>query len=80
MKLNNVVEVQKFLDAVSKAKYDVWLESSEGDKLNLKSQLSQYIAIGALLSNHGEDYELFCSYKDDEYLFLDFFSQNPDTL
>ena len=80
MKLNNISEVQKFIDAVSKSKSEVWIESSEGDRLNLKSQLSQYVAIGALLSNHGEDYELFCASKSDVPLFLEFFSENPDTL
>ena len=80
MKLNNITEVQKFLDAVNKAKRDVWIESTEGDKLNLKSQLSQFVAIGALLGNHGTDFELFCSSKDDEPLFLEFFNENPDTL
>ncbi len=80
MKLNNITEVQKFLDAVNKSQRDVWLESPEGDKLNLKSVLSQYVAIGALLGAHGSDFELFCTSKDDEPLFLEFFKENPDTL
>lgn len=80
VKLNNIHEVHKFLEAVNQAKRVVWLESTEGDKLNLKSQLSQYVAIGALLSSHGVDYELFCASKDDEPLFLEFFQENPDTL
>ena len=49
------------------------------DRYNLKSALTQYIAIGALLDNHGEDLELFCNNKLDEPLFLNFFYNNPET-
>ena len=36
-------------------KGDFQLQAEQGDKLNLKSLLSQYVAIGALLGNHGTD-------------------------
>lgn len=48
MKLRNIEDVEGFLDAVSQCTGDVWLESPYGDKYNLKSKLSQYIAMGAL--------------------------------
>ncbi len=80
MKMTNVKQINKFLDLVDKCAGSVWLESIEGDKYNLKSQLSQYIAIGALLSNHGDKLELFCSNPADEPLFFEFFNENPETL
>jgi hypothetical protein len=59
MKLNNIRELQEFLAIVNSCEGSVWLESNEGDKLNLKSQLSQYIALGALLEQKGSELELY---------------------
>ena len=78
-KLKNIKQVEDFLAAVKAAKGDVWLISQLGDRYNLKSALTQYIALGALLDNHGEDLELFCNNKSDEPLFLNFFYNNPET-
>lgn len=80
MKLTNISQVHSFLAAVDKCKGNVWLESTAGDKYNLKSALSQYIAIGALLSAHGSELELFCSDPADEQLFFDCFNKNPEIL
>ena len=49
MKLNNEIEITDFLAAVKAAKGEVWLESVQGDKYNLKSVLSRYVALGALI-------------------------------
>lgn len=80
MRLQNVKQVQEFLDAVKACKGQVWLESVDGDKFNLKSQLSQYIALGALLGEKGDFLELFCTEREDESMFLQFFQNNPDTI
>ena len=80
MKLKNEIEITDFLAAVNKAKNEVWLESNQGDRYNLKSTLSRYVAIGALIENHGNELELFCANKSDEPLFYIFFAQHPDTL
>lgn len=80
MVMTNINQVHSFLSTVGKCKGDVWLESQEGDRYNLKSALSQYIAMGALLSNHGNELELFCGDKNDEKLFFEFFQQNPEVL
>jgi hypothetical protein len=79
MKLTNIQHINSFLTAVSQCRGDVWLESPQGDKFNLKSDFSRYVAIGALLGNHGDDLELFCD-KDDEHLFYEFFSENPEVI
>lgn len=80
MKLTNINQIHSFLSIVDSCNGDVWLESKEGDKFNLKSPLSQYVAIGALLSNHGEDLELYCGDREDESKFFEFFESNPEAL
>ncbi len=66
MKLTNVKDVQKFIDVVNSCEHDVYLKSVEGDVFNLKSSLSQYIAIGRLLEENGDSLELFAQTREDE--------------
>ena len=80
MKLNNIKQLQEFLAIVNSCEGSVWLESVDGDRLNLKSQLSQYVALGALLEHKGAELELFCSSHVDEIKFVDFFRRNPETV
>ena len=53
MRLTNSKEIMEFRYAVAKCKGDVWLEDQEGNKFNLKSVISQYIALGELLQDKG---------------------------
>ncbi len=78
MKLTKISQIEDFLEAVNKAKDNVWLTSIYGDKYNLKSLLTQYVAIGALLGDKGDELELFCDRKEDEGLFLKFFYEHPE--
>lgn len=80
MRIHNTQELKAFKEAISKCKGDVWLESVYGDRFNLKSTLSGYVALGRLLSEEGENLELFCQLPSDEYHFYTFFSDNPDAL
>ena len=66
MKLANIKDVQKFIEVVNSCENDVFLKSVEGDVFNLKSSLSQYIAIGRLLEDAGESLELFAQTREDE--------------
>ena len=59
MKLTNIKQVEDFIAAVNRAHSNVWLVSPQGDRYNMKSALSQYIALGALLGQHGDELELF---------------------
>ena len=74
MKLNNVTDVQKFIAAVNACQNDVYLRSQEGDQFNLKSSLSQYIAIGRLIEDAGENLELFAQTREDEARLLNLLS------
>lgn len=80
MRLTNISEVDSFIRTVNECKGDVWLESADGDKINLKSKLSQYIAIRALISIEGDNLELFCSIPEDEAKFFKFFNEHPEVL
>lgn len=78
MKIKNIKDLQVFLEVVRQCNGDVTLTSQYGDKFNLKSELSQYVAIGALLCDHGDELELWCTDKSDEYKFLEMFKSNPE--
>ena len=80
MRLRNIAEIEAFREAINEAKNDVWLESPNGDRYNLKSELSQYLALGTLLSEKGEMLDLYCSRREDEHLFMRFFEEYPDTI
>ena len=80
MKLNKINEVKDFTACIQQCQSDVWLESIYGDRYNLKSPLSRYIAIGKLLESNAQDLELFCANKEDENIFFKFFADNPSTL
>ena len=77
MKIKNVKDVETFLKVVNECKGEVTLTSIYGDKYNLKSTLTQYVAVAALVGEHGEDLELWCTDKDDEKRVLQMFKENP---
>ena len=57
MKVQNIKDVNKFFDVVDSCKGRVELVTGEGDRLNLKSKLSQYVSMANIFSN-GEIPEL----------------------
>ena len=75
MKLQNIHEVEDFRKVIHQCKDDVFLKSQEGDVFNLKSAMSEYIALGRLLSEQGNSLELFASNHEDEGLLLSFFAK-----
>ena len=66
MRLTNMKDVKKFIEAVNACEHDVYLKSLEGDVFNLKSSLSQYIAVGRLIEESGDSLELFAQTREDE--------------
>ena len=57
MKVSNIKDVDKFFEVVDSCKGKVELVTGEGDRLNLKSKLSQYVSMANIFSN-GEIPEL----------------------
>lgn len=80
MKISNIKEVEEFVKTVDSCRGDVYLTSVYGDKYNLKSKLSQYVGIAAIIGNHANDLELWCEDREDEPKFLKLFSDNPAIL
>mgnify|MGYP004600057231 FL=1 len=78
MKLRNLGEVNDFLKTVDQCRGEVWLSDYDGNRINLKSKLSQYVAVGMLLSDHGRDMDLFCEFAEDEAKFWLLLSDHPD--
>jgi hypothetical protein len=74
MKLKNINDVNAFTKVIEECTGDVWLESIYGDKYNLKSKLSQYVAIGALLKDEKESLELFAATQEDRMRLVAFIS------
>ena len=57
MKVTNITNIDKFFEVVDSCKGKVELVTGEGDHLNLKSKLSQYVSLANIFSS-GEIPEL----------------------
>lgn len=66
MRFNSINDVEAFLNLVNRLEGAIWLESKYGDKYNLKSKLTQYVAMGELIKGHGDELELFASHPESE--------------
>lgn len=51
MKMQNITDIDKFFEVVDRCSGKVELVTGEGDRLNLKSKLSQYVSIANIFSN-----------------------------
>ena len=73
MKVSNIKDIEKFFDVVDSCKGKVELITGEGDRLNLKSKLSQYVSMANIFSN-GEipELEIIAYEKEDIDRLVDF--------
>lgn len=51
MKVTNISDVNRFFEIVDSCKGKVELITGEGDRLNLKSKLCQYVSLASVFSN-----------------------------
>lgn len=66
MKIKNITNPDKFFKAIDECKGTVELISQEGDRINLKSKLAQYISIANIFSNgYIRELELVAHNKED---------------
>ena len=75
MKVQNIKDVNKFFEVIDSCKGKVELVTGEGDRLNLKSKLCQYVSLANIFSN-GEipELEIIAYEKEDiDISFPDFF-------
>ena len=66
MKVSNIKDIDKFFEVIDSCTGRVELVTGEGDRLNLKSKLSQYVSLANIFSN-GEvpELEIVASEKED---------------
>lgn len=73
MKLENISDVKAFFEAVEQCKGKIELVSPEGDRINLKSKLSQYLSIANMCSNgYIKELELVVHEKEDMDRLIEF--------
>jgi hypothetical protein len=71
MKLFGIKNVDKFFEVVDSCTDKVELVSKDGDRINLKSKLAQYIAIAKIFSNEDIVKELeLIAYNQEDILKL----------
>ncbi len=51
MKVQNITNIDKFFQVIDSCKGKVELVTGEGDRLNLKSKLSQYVSMANIFSD-----------------------------
>lgn len=73
MKVQNITDVEGFFNVVDSCKGRVELVTGEGDRLNLKSKLCQYVSLANIFSN-GEipELEIIAYEKEDIDKLLEF--------
>lgn len=52
MKVQNIADIDKFFEVVDSCKGKVELVTGEGDRLNLKSKLAQYVSLANIFSDN----------------------------
>ncbi|MBE5889620.1 MAG: polya polymerase [Lachnospiraceae bacterium] len=67
MKLNNIKDPKELLQIIDTCKGKVELITDEGDRLNLKSKLSQYVSLVSVFSSEAQIPELeLVAYEPDD--------------
>lgn len=66
MKFSNITDVDKFFKVIDSCKGKVELVSEEGDRLNLKSKLSQYFSLAKIFSDGTIDNLEIIAYEPDD--------------
>jgi len=73
MKIKNITDPTKFFQVLEKCKGKVILTTEQGDELNLKSKLCQYVAISRMFTEAKiKEVELLISEPEDLTLLLQY--------
>lgn len=73
MKIIGITNVEKFLAVLDKCQGKIELITSEGDRLNLKSKLCQYLALSKIFSEAKiDEIEIIASEPEDIKLLLEY--------
>lgn len=79
MKVMGIKDIDKFFEVVDSCEGKVELVTGEGDRLNLKSKLSQYVSLANIFSN-GEipELEIVAYEKEDIDKLMDYMISHND--
>lgn len=66
MKLQNITDVKGFFDVVNECKGAVELVTADGDVLNLKSKLCQFVSMSSIFNNEAYIKELDLKFSEPE--------------
>lgn len=73
MKIKSITDISKFLDVVGSCQGKVELITNDGDRLNLKSKLSQFIALSHFFTEVKiDEIEIVVHEPEDTSLLLDY--------
>ena len=73
LKVQNIKDIDKFFSVIDKCQGKVELVTKEGDRLNLKSKLTQYVALAKLFSDGNiPEVELLVYEREDIDRLLDY--------
>ena len=76
MKIQNINDVEAFFKVVDECKGTVELVSPEGDRINLKSKLTQYLSMANIFSNgYIKELDLVAHDKEDVERLIKFMYQ-----
>ena len=81
MKVMGIKDIDKFFEVVDSCEGKVELVTGEGDRLNLKSKLAQYVSLANIFSN-GEipELEIVAYEKEDIDKLMDYMISHNDGL
>ncbi len=66
MKITNIPDINEFFKVIDQCKGRVELTSTEGDRINLKSKLTQFVAVAQMLdTTYVKELELVASEPED---------------
>ena len=81
MKIQNVTDVDGFFKLVDQCKGKVELVTGEGDRLNLKSKLSQYVSLAKIFADDMiPEMELVVYDPEDAVLFINYMAGDATRL
>ncbi len=79
MKICNITDIDGFFDVVNSCKGKVELVSEEGDRINLKSKLSQYFSMAKIFSDGMiDELEIIAYEKEDVEKLINFMVQGNE--
>ena len=73
MKIRSMRELAAFNEMLSRCRGQVWIESPNGERLDLTVESTRIRGLSALLGERADEYEIYARSREDEMLLLDYF-------